>query len=420
MRTLFDIINRSMRSILSLVALLAGFVGHTQTQVTLEEAVAQALRNSKNIQAASLNIDYQQQVKRSATDIGKTSVMYMRGQYNSYVKNDNNITITQSIPFPTVFTSQNALGKSLVRGGELQKAATENELAFQVKQAFYELQYRKAREVLLAQQDSIFGNLVKAAEVRYRTGETRLLEKTSIETQHSEAANALAQARGDIAIYQRLLSTLMNSPTLVDIVSQDLDERSLSIALDTASARQNPRLAYLRQQVVIADAERKVAGAKFLPDINLGYFNQTLIGTARNESGSLASSSDRFQGFQVGVSLPLWFGPQAAKVRASAINRERAQATFEYDQTIMQGQWQQAVQEYIKDKSSVDHYKGSALKNAELLLKQSELAFRSGEIDYTELWLTTRNAIQIRENYLNSLNNLNQSVITLEFLAGVN
>jgi cobalt-zinc-cadmium resistance protein CzcA len=86
----------------------------------------------------------------------------------------------------------------------------------------------------------------------------------------------------------------------------------------------------------------------------------------------------------------------------------------------MQGQWQQAVQEYIKDKSSVDHYKGSALKNAELLLKQSALAFRSGEIDYTELWLTTRNAIEIRDNYLSSLNNLNQSVITLEFLAGVN
>ena len=83
-----------------------------QLPVTLEEATQQALQKNQSIQAASLDIEYQQQIKRSSIDIGKTNVMYMRGQYNSYAKDDNNISITQSIPFPTVLTSQHSLGKS--------------------------------------------------------------------------------------------------------------------------------------------------------------------------------------------------------------------------------------------------------------------------------------------------------------------
>ncbi len=389
-----------------------------QLPVTLEEATQQALRKNKSIQAASLDIEYQQQIKLSSIDIGKTNVMYMRGQYNGYAKDDNNISITQSIPFPTVLTSQHALGKSLVKGSELRKAASENELVFQVKQVYYQLIFLYAQEALLQRQDSIFTDFVKAADLRYRTGETRLLEKTTAETQQSEAHNLLSQTKANILIYQRHLQTLMNSEQRIRIAQSTFSERQLGLSLDSMSVNQSPQLAYLKQQVEIAGHERKVAGAKFLPDITFGYFNQTLIGTPLNSNGDLATSADRFQGFQVGLSVPLWFGPQSAKVKAASINQQKSEVQFEYNQSLIQGEWQQAVQEYIKNKNSVVYYQSSALENAERILKQSDVAFKNGEIGYTEYWLAVKNAIQIRDTYLHNLNNLNQSVINLEYLAG--
>ncbi len=406
-------------ALIGIMVCSGGFAIAQQNTVTLEEAIQQTLRGNKNIEAASLDIEYQRQIKRTATDVGKTNVMYMQGQYNSYVKTDNNITISQSIPFPTVFTSQNALDKSLVKGAEFRKAVTENELVYQVKQVYHRLLYLMAREALLEQQDSIYTNFVKATDLRYRTGETRMLEKTTAETQRNEVLNQLAQNQADIRIYQQQLAVLMNRSHPVAIASAELSERKLGLPLDSVSISQNPNMAYLKQLKEIAANEKKVASKKVLPDLSIGYFNQTLIGTPVNASGELATKSDRFQGFQVGLAIPLWFGPQSAKVKAAAIHRQKAQTQFELSQTAMQAQWQQGAQEYIKNKSSVNFYQSAALANAALILKQSDIAFRNGEIDYTEYWLAVRNAMQIRENYLNSLNSLNQSVIHLEFLAGI-
>lgn len=402
-----------------LILMCSWYITRAQSvAVTLDDAIQQALRNNKGIQAAALDVEYQQQLKRTAMDVGKTSVVYMRGQYNSYAKDDNNITVSQSIPFPTVFTTQRALHQSLVKGSELRKAATENELVYQVKQVYYELLYLAAHEALLQRQDSIYTVFVKAADLRYRTGEARLLEKTTAETQHSEALNVQAQIEADILVYQEQLRVLMNSDQPVQIVRDRLAERSLELAIDSASVQSNPELVYYKQQTQVTAHERKVAGARFLPDITLGYFNQTLIGTPVNASGELATKSDRFQGFEVGLAIPLWFGPQAAKVKAASIQQKKVQAEYEHLQNRTQAQWQQAVQQYTKNRNTVNYYKTSAVKNAELMLRQADIAFRNGEIGYTEYWLAVRNAMQLQENYLNALNALNQSVITLEFLAG--
>jgi len=389
----------------------------TPKTISVEEAVSLTLTKNKSVQAASLEVDYWKQSRKTSSDIGKTSVIFMGGQYNSY-SNDKNITIEQFIPFPTVFSSQRALGSSLLEGGQRKKAATENELAYQVKQVCYHLMFLKAREKLLFSQDSIYETLVKATDLRYRTGESRLLEKTTAETQRNEARNALALTKSDILIYEKLLATLTASGEPLTVGEGRLPKRNFDLAFDTTSLKNNPQLRYLQQQVTIAENERKVTAAKVLPDIVVGYFNQTLVGTLNN-AGEAATLNNRFSGFLVGLQIPLWIAPQTARVKAARINQEKSQMIYQYNQTLVEGEWQRAVQELIKNRGSLDYYESSALQNADLLLRQSDAAFRGGEIDYTEYWLSVRNAIQIKENYLNNLNNFNQSVINIEFLAGI-
>jgi cobalt-zinc-cadmium resistance protein CzcA len=297
------------------------------------------------------------------------------------------------------------------------KTATENELAYQVKQAAYQLMYLRARQKLLTQQDSIFSQLVRATDLRFRTGESRLLEKTTAETQHNEIRNSLRLTKADILIYEQILQTLTGSEHPVTI-TEVVAKKSLAFSADTLAAEANPQLRYMQQQIAIAEGERKVSGAKVLPDITVGYFNQTLIGTL-NESLERATGDVRFDGFIVGLTVPLWIGPHLARTKAARINEEKTQRQFEYNEALIQGQWQRAWQEYLKNQASIEYYESSALQNADLILRHSEAAFRNGEADYTEYFLSVRAAIRIKEEYLNTLNELNQSAINIEFLAGI-
>ncbi len=84
----------------------------------------------------------------------------------------------------------------------------------------------------------------------------------------------------------------------------------------------------------------------------------------------------------------------------------------------IQQQYQHAVRELNKNKASLQYYNESALKTADLLTTQSRLAFKSGELDYTSLLLNLKQALTIREGYLNALHQYQQSLITLHYLNG--
>lgn len=94
--------------------------------LTLDQALQQALQNNKGISSARLGIEYQQQLKKANKEVPKTDVSLLYGQYNTVNKTDNNITVTQKIPFPTYFAAQSALGNSMVKSSSFRLAATQN------------------------------------------------------------------------------------------------------------------------------------------------------------------------------------------------------------------------------------------------------------------------------------------------------
>jgi cobalt-zinc-cadmium resistance protein CzcA len=385
--------------------------------VDLQQAIEIALKNNEGIKAVTYEVESKKQLKKTSLDLPKTDITFMRGQYNSYYKNDNNITVMQSIPF-TSLGSNGVLNRSLVESSELKKASTENELIYQVKQTYYQLAYANARHELLLQQDSIYEGFFKAASLRYKAGETNLLEQTTAEAQRNEIKNQIRQNEATQFILRTQLKMLMNSDVLPEISEEPFKEIDLSNSLDTTALASNPSLAFMRQQVEVTKSEKKVEASKFAPDLLVGFFSQTLIGAVNTETGEVASSSDRFTGFQIGVSVPLWFVPHQGRVKAASLQQQAAQSEYQNFQVALKGQMQQALQQYAKNKSSLEYYRTSALPNSNLILKHSQTAFRGGEIGYTEYLLGVRNAVSIRENFLQTLKEYNQSVIYIEFLSG--
>lgn len=383
--------------------------------ISITEAVQEAVKNNGMLRAASLTADQQQQLRKASFDLPKTEVSLLYGQYNSIARNDNNITIAQTIPF-TVFGSQASLNRSQAIAAQLKKASTENELIFQVKQTYYHLAFLKARHDLLQQQDSLYAGLLRAASARFQSGETNLLEKVTAEAENHQVKNLLRENLADIAVYRDRLQMLLNSTQWWDVTPDAFQEMQASV--DT-SITANPELSLSRQQVEISLNQKRLERARLAPDITVGFFTQTLIGYQTiNSQEQYFGSNKRFHGFQVGISLPLWFTPHAARIKSAEYNRQSAQSAFAYQQLLIQSEMKQAVEAFRKNRNSLLYYKASALPNSALILKHAGLSFRNGEIGFTEYLLSVKNAIAIRESYLRTLNSYNQSIFTIEFLSG--
>jgi cobalt-zinc-cadmium resistance protein CzcA len=158
-----------------------------------------------------------------------------------------------------------------------------------------------------------------------------------------------------------------------------------------------------------------------LPDIRIGYFTQTLIGVQNvNGQDQYFGSNERFDGFSAGLSIPLWFVPHTARVKAASYATEAAQKQSEAQELLIKQQYNQAIMEFNKNSNSLSYYTTSALKTADLLEHQSRVAFRNGELDHTTLLLNVRQALSIREGYLLALQQYNQSVIIIQYLNGNN
>lgn len=392
--------------------------GFSQSNVlSAAQAIQQALKNNESIKAATFQLESEKQLRKASFDLPKTEVSLLYGQYNSFAKNDNNITVSQAIPF-SVFGSQRSLNTALVTSGEIQKSVTENDIVYQVKQVYHQLAFTRARHRLLQRQDSIYEGFLKSASLRYKTGETKLLEQTTAESQRNESKNQLRQNEAEMARLKTQLQILIGSPFPADMETDELTALTLENMSDTLGYKTNPALAYMHQQIDVAQSEKKLQVSKLAPDLLIGFFSQTLIGTPDSESGNLATTTDRFTGFQVGISLPLWFASHQAKIKSTEFKRKAAESNFVYFETSLQGQLLQAIQQLSASKNSLDYYNASGLPNSDRILKQSQVAFREGEIDYAEYLLGIRNAISIQEGYLKTVNDYNQRIIYIEYLTG--
>jgi heavy metal efflux system protein len=408
-----------MKKITIIIIMLLSAKCFSQTRLlTIDQAIAEALGRNQKVKASQYELQSRKALQRASADLPKTEVSLHYGQYNSYASNDNNISITQAIPF-TAFGSQRALNQALTISAELQTAVTENEIVFNVRRIYYELVFTQALKKLLQTQDSIYGSFVKTAQIKHKTGETHLLEQINAEAQQNESSIALRQTDADIVRLQFQLKTLLNIDELPEVSNVALGQVPLKEQPDTASYLNNPSLSFYRQQIDVANKEKKLQASKLGPDFLLGVFTQTLIGTPNIETGMPATSAERFTGFQIGLALPLWFFPYQARARAAEFNKRAAESNAGYYQHTLKDQLLQSIRQIDMYKGSLNYYSGSGLANADLILKQSRLAFSEGEIAYPEFLLGIRNAIKIKEGYLRTLNDYNQSVIYLEYLKGM-
>lgn len=409
-------------SVIALLFLGSAFLSPVKAQgvkrISLDRAIRMALDSNLTIRASGYSVEVQKAMERGAWDIPKTTIDGQFGQISSSAR-DNNFTVSQSFAFPTVYINQQKQAKANIKSSEWQHKISQLEIATQVKQVYWQLAYLYSRQKLMSYQDSLYTSFLRAADLRARTGETNRLEMITARSQSLEVKNRAQQGYIDIDLFNRKLQILINSTIRFCPVDTVLRKAAFVPIADTSSIGQNPSLGAAKQEVEVAQVQRKLEQSRMMPDFSIGYSTQTIKGVQDVNGVSRSfGAGDRFSVIHAGVSIPLWTSSYRARTKAAKINEQISRTNLELYTKSLANNYTSLLDEYHKYAMSVEYYEKQAVPEADLIIEQATRSYKAGAMDYLDYVLSLNRALDIKQNYLDALNNYNQTIINIEFVTG--
>lgn len=388
----------------SILFFIFPFVCLCQKQLTEDEAMNLALKNSGELNASSLEVFQNKQLQKTAFDFSNPEIMMESptGEFQT-------VGVIQSFDFPTVYVKQHQVQKQQTVLAETGQKMTENELRYQLRSLYLSVQYQELINKQYKIQDSIYTQIKTSALRQFDAGQIDYLVKTMAETQAGEIHNQFLQAEADLQIvrYQlQILTGLKEAVTAVELKRASQTINVIAVKVDTSNIHNNPSLLYFKQQQVISKKQLSLEKNKFLPGFTFGYLNQA----SRNTPMDLR--------FRAGINIPLWFWQYTGNISAAKTGVKIAEQKILGQQQTLSIQMQKAQGEYLKFNQSLTYYETSGLKQTDEILSASKRFFESGQQDYISYLRNTNEAYLIKLRYAETLKNYNQSVININYLSG--
>lgn len=395
-----------------IILLLCGNGLLAQVPVSLPAAIDTALANNFGLQAARLRTLASAKNEQTAVDLPLLATSVEYGSINS-VYADTRVTVAQAFSFPVVYRRQRDLLQAQTKTSRLSEDERRLQLKKEITSLFYQLLVMQKKKGLLLQSDSLFALLLQRQEQRFKAGDINVLEKTTAETQRMQLAAQLRQLEADQNSLQVRFSSLLNNGILYTPQHENAKAAMVEWP-EVAMVVRHPLLQAKRQQQEVALREIDVQKTKLLPQLSLGYVNQSIRGTQTvNGQDKFYGAGSRFSSVMVGVNLPLFASATKARIAAGRYQFEALQA--DYNETLRQQQTalQQLVLQYNNYGEQLRYYEQSALKQATVLRENGTLQFTNGAISAVEWMLLINQSIQLQAAYFNLLNDWNATVIEL-------
>jgi cobalt-zinc-cadmium resistance protein CzcA len=318
-----------------------------------------------------------------------------------------------------LYINQSKLAEANIKSSELQMKMSQLEVSTQVKQVYYQLSYLHTKQKLLSYQDSLYSGFFRAAELKAKTGETNRLEMITARSQSMEVKNQIHQVVADISIYYKKLQTLLNEDHKLSISDTILQRAAFYSVADSLVLNGNPSAGYMKQQITISGIERKLETSRMMPEFNIGYFSQTMQGVQEvNGIPRTFGPGDRLSGIQASISIPIWMMPYASKAKAAKLKQQVAQTDSEYYVKSLSGNYTSLLEEYSKYSKSLEYYEKEAVPEADLIIEYSGKSYKAGAMGYQDYVQSLGRALIIKQNYLDALNDYNQTIISIDFITG--
>jgi cobalt-zinc-cadmium resistance protein CzcA len=409
-------------AVLLLALIGTPFTTHAQSTmlpITLEQAVDSAMRNNLYLKGAALRSEAEEALIGSGWDLPQTNVDFEYGQVNTNA-NDDRISLSQSLSFPTVYAQRRKMLKHNAAGVRWEQALRQREVRTQVKQSYHEVLVLRDQLRLLQEADSIYTLAVSGEEQRFDLGSSNVLQRATARTQAMLMRARVQQVKADLEQARTRLAQLVNLSTAPNAPPVILEPRPiplkqiLPVMPGDSAVQFHPVVRAANEQVASADARWRMERSTLLPNLTLGVSSMTLYQSPSVPDGSVIYGRDeRFTMVRGGIGVPLFFGAQSARNKAARIDTERAtNETAALTQEI-RTQLQQAQQRYTAQLARVEAFEQGATQEAEQLRRSAEEAYLNGQIDRLEWSLLTGQSITLSMEYLDALRALGRASIEL-------
>ncbi len=145
---------------------------------------------------------------------------------------------------------------------------------------------------------------------------------------------------------------------------------------------------------------------KFLPDLQLEYYLATNKGPVPNF----------YNAYTVGIAIPLWFGSQKANLRSSKLQKDIVSREAASYSLVLNSKYKQLQSRLKQYKRAVDYYNNTGQILAQEIVKSAERSYYGGEINFFQYIQSLDEATTIVLDYLENLNNYNQTVLEIKYL----
>lgn len=376
----------------------------TESQrVSFSEAYDMALRNNLQLKSSDLALQRSQSLSATSFSLPKTGIFVE----NEDLKPSDNkgilkVGLSQSIEWPGIYTARKNMLQQQVKSYSYTKQLRSLEIRRNLAIAYYTLWYHQSRRQLWQQLDSFYQQSAAIARLRVKTGESAGLDSISASAKSMEIHLQLSTIQNDIQIQQTALKALLNTDDLY------LPENSMLGKIETEHMGNNsehPSLLVQQQAVNVAQADMQIARRSILPDFSGRFFSQRLY-----------NLPNPYSGFSVSVGVPLLgISSYRSKLRAAKLERDYQQTVYTYESQVLTAEIQQIMQALEKSKQMLYYYETTGLLQADQIISAAMLSYNGGEISFAELSQYLNQAIDIRKNYLDALQQYNQNAIQLQY-----
>ena len=392
------------RKFMSMLFCLLGvaYCPSAQTPPTITISITEAEARAKNNLQYGIN---NQQINKGRLQANTATIFSKTGVFaeNEDMRPGDNkgilkVGATQSVAWPGLYKAQKDLYNEQAKYYETNAAVLDVEIKKEVRTAYYQLWYLQDKQKLFNRLDSIYTTLKNAAVLKVKTGDSPGLDSIAANIRMMELKAMLLQTAEQVKMEQQELMQLLTTTDRVLPLSTPLAKLVMPMIYSDSV---HPVLALQSQNISIANAQTVVIRNENKPEFSGRFFSQRLWG-----------ARDPFTGFSVVAAFPL-FGANAYrnKIKAAQADVLLQQKQFDYNRLQVVTRQIKMEQEVAKNKSLLSFYESAGLGQANEIMKASSLAYRGGEIGFAELSQLLNQATEIQKNYLESLNEYNQSVI---------
>ena len=391
------------KTIISVVVLLLTISIQAQNKpLNIEQTIALAIDNNANLKGENLKIEQSNALVGSAFTFDKTSVYYNYDESNLAI---NNVPlkvfgISQDFKFPTVYFAEKKVNESKVSLQEANFSLQLQQLTKQVYANYYQLSYAKNKAKNYKYLDSLYNDFAQKAKRRFELGETNYLEMITAQSKQKQLETLYKQSLQEVTLYNEQLKKMVqvDSITTVDGLLQKLE-------IEQLSANQNVGLSIFDATINYQKAQTKLEKQKLLPDLNAEYFQ-----------GTNSTLNDNIKGYQLGLKIPVLFGGQRSKIKASKIAQDIISEQKQDYQAKLNAEYQSLLAKLQQYEDAINYYETQGQTLSEEIIKTANRTFKEGEIDFFQYIQSLETAKDIQISYLEQLNQYNQTVITINHL----